>query len=160
MCDLSWLPPLLKLNDVGGDVHRYYDLLYKYYLEDLVFNPPEFEGYQVETISNPMKDGKENGFWHILEGGNEQYLNDSLDRHERIRWIKPLIESVGTDKTLSWKRPVKPSITKPHIALIDFSYIVVLRQHRFVQLVTAFPVERERRRDDLRKEYEMYQEHL
>lgn len=161
MCDLSWLPPLVTLDDTGGDYSGYYDLIYGYYMDDLVFNPPEFEGFQVETIANPMKQGKEKGFWHIIEGEDKDNLADTLDRHKRIRWIKPVIEAVGSDRVLMWKRPFRPGISKPHIVLPDFSFIVVLRQHpTYIKLVTGFPVEREKRRQDYRDEWEKYQKSL
>ena len=44
---------------------------------------------------------------------------------------------------------------RPHLALRDFSYIVVLIQRKtHFKLFTAFPVEREARRLKYRKEYE------
>ena len=160
MCDISWLPPLVTLDDAGEGVARYYDLLYHYFTNDFVNNPPEFAGLKVNAPTHPMTQGKKAGFWHVIEGGNEEYLADDLSRHERIRWIKPIIEVAGTEKVRMWERPERPGVTKPHILLADFSYIVVLRRHStYVVLITAFPV-RQGRRQDYRDEWEKYQKSL
>ncbi len=156
---MDWLPPLVHINETGGNVAQYYELLYRHYLNDLVYDPPEFEGTQIRTMVNPLKQEKEAGFWHILEGGNEHVLDDSLRRHERIRWVRPIIQAVGTKEVLMWKRPVREGVTKPHVVLPDFSYIVILQEGKVaVTLITAFPVDRARRRQDYRKEWERCQQ--
>ena len=157
MIDHSWPPPLVKIANYGGDVFRYYEALYEIYCQDLVYDPPEFEGMAVSTLVEPWKDGKEAGFWHILEGGREGDLPDKLWRHERIRWVRALIEAAHTDRVRLWKVPLKRKLVRPHIALPDFSYLVVLEQNpRFVKLITAFPIERPHWREKKRQEWEEY----
>lgn len=153
----DWLPPLVKLADSGGDVSRYYDALYQWYMHDLIYNPPEFEGHTIQTIADPMKDGMEHGFWHILEGEYEENLSYHLMRHERIRWVKPIIKAAGSSRIHIWKKPWKRSLVRPHIALLDFSYIVVLEQHsKFVKLITGYPIENPHRREKKRKEWQKF----
>ena len=157
MTGYSWLPPLVKISNYDGDVFRYYEALYEFYCQDLVYDPPAFEGFIVRTLVEPWKDGKEAGFWHILEGGTEGDLPDQLWRHEHIRWARPIIEAAHTDRVCIWKIPWKRSLERPHIALPDFSYLVVLEQNpRFVKLITAFPIERQHWRNKKRKEWEQY----
>ncbi len=157
MTDHSWLPSLVKIEDYDGDVLRYYEALYEIYCQDLVYYPPEFEGIAIRTLVESWKDGKEAGFWHIVEGGKEDDLPDQLWRHERIRWVKPVIEAAYSDRICIWKVPWKRNLKRPHLALPDFSYLVVLEQNsRFVKLITAFPIERQQWRDKKKNEWERY----
>jgi hypothetical protein len=154
MTNYPWLPPLVKIEDYDGDVFRYYEALYQFYCQDLVFNPPAFEGVTVRTLTEPWKDGKEAGFWHILEGGKEGDLPNELWRHERIGWVRAVIEAAGSNRVCVWKVPWQRKLVRPHIALPDFSYLVVLEQHaKFVKLITGFPIERQKWRDKKRKEW-------
>ena len=76
---------------------------------------------------------------------------------ERIRWVKPMIEAANTDRVVMWKVPWKRNLVRPHIALLDFSYLVVLEQYPgVVKLITGFAIEDVHRRAKKRNEWLRY----
>ena len=156
----GWLPPLVELSEEGeGNYPLYIDKLYEYYTEDFIYHPPELFGKPVRTNTNAKREGKEESFWHILEGKMQDTMAEDLGRHRRIRWIKPIIEAVSSDKVKWWRRTQSTSKRRKqvrlHIALNDFSYVVVLIEYkRYFILLTAFSVERDRRRRKYREEWD------
>jgi hypothetical protein len=151
----AWLPPLVCLPEYGGDWDRYLEAIYQAFRTDFVGTAPAMAGKRCGLRHPELIEGKEGTFWHIItEGLVEEERIPDLRKCERIRWPRPVIESVGTDRIRCWryKRNGDSRIT---IALEDFTYILVLTDRKsYVLLLTAFPIERERRREKLRKEYE------
>ncbi len=156
----EWLPGLVELTDAGGDYYRYIELLYKYYCDDFVNSTPEFKGKPVRTNTDLSRDGKEESFWHILEGQFQDQMADDLGRHKRIRWIRPIIETAKANRLNCWRiaecKKARERV-KIKLALNDFSYLVILglKQNYYV-LITAFPIERQRIKDEVSKEWEAH----
>ena len=154
----DWLPALVLLSEYGGNWERYLEAVYEYFKQDFVCSKPKFEGKQFSLKRHPLSNGKEWTFWHLIQEGEveEDRLPD-LRRCERIRWPKPIIEAIRTDKVWTWKNKRKQA-TRIVIAIKDFSYVVILEERRdYVLLWTAYWVERPHRRKKLRNEYEQYQ---
>lgn len=151
---LSWLPPLVRLEDYGGDWSRYEDAIYEYFWRDFVDSRPTFEGKRFRLKRRPLLNDKECTFWHLItDGRDEQNRIPDLRRCERIRWPRPMIEAAFTEKVKCW-RDRRDNEERIVIALPDFSYVVVLAERGdYILLWTAYCVEFERRRQQLEKEY-------
>jgi len=153
----GFLPPLVLLNDYENNWHRYFDVIYNFFRQDFVTSKPNFKGKRFALKRNPVINGKEATFWHIIsEGGVEGERLPDLRRCERIRWPRPIIEEVRSEHVKCWKNKRKEEV-RVVIALEDFSYVVVLADRGdYVLLWTAYCVEQEHRRQKLRKEYEAF----
>ncbi len=68
----GFLPPLVLLNDYENNWHRYFDVIYNFFRQDFVTSKPNFKGKRFALKRNPVINGKEATFWHIIsEGGVE-----------------------------------------------------------------------------------------
>lgn len=115
-------------------------------------------GFVYGVRSDPRDQGKEAGFWHaISEGANELERTPDLRRCERVRWIRAIIEHADVQGVCVWEE-MRGSDRRIHIALSDFSYLVVLADRRsYVQFITAFCVEHERQRQKKKDAWERAQ---
>ena len=68
----DWLPPLLRLNDHGGDAKAYLEALYAVFRRDFVESQPRFQGKWVRCRRDPLDEGKEAGFWHCISEGKTE----------------------------------------------------------------------------------------
>lgn len=153
MCD--WLPARVCLPECGGDWNLYLDVIYRAFRTDFVDTAPLMSGARCGLRHPELIEGKEGTFWHIIsEGLTEEERIPDLRRCERIRWPRPMIESHGSNRIRCW-RYRRNGDRRISIALQDFTYLLVLVDRgSYVLLLTAFPVEMERRREKLRREYE------
>ena len=149
----AWLPGLCLLSDFDGDWHRYEDELYRYFRRDFVVSRPTFHGRPIGHNATPVVNGKEEGFWHLVTEEQEIWKDGvvtkerlpHLQRCERIRWPRPIIEAARKDYVLVWREQHQGG---QRIALTtdDFSYFVALAVRGLrLFLATAFPVEGYRR---------------
>ena len=155
MCDyLSWLPPLVRLEDYGGDWSRYEDATYEYFWRDFVDSRPTFEGKRVGIVKEPRLNGKEFTFSHVVsKGPTEPDRLPDLRRYERIRWPRPMIEAAYTERVNRWENQTRRD-RRVLIAVRDFSYLVVLADRKtHVLLWTAYYIEHEKRRERYEQEY-------
>lgn len=149
----AWLPPLMKLEDYGGNWQKYEDGLFEVFYKDFIENRPCFRGVVVRLKRGPLYKGKELSFWHcISEGETEADRVPALQRCERIRWIKALIEHSDDSAVRVWSR--RKSREKRFYLWLDEEYLVVLGERKgdFL-LVTAFCTDREHTRRRLLKEW-------
>jgi hypothetical protein len=151
----AWLPPLVFLADYGGDWHRYLEAVYDFFRQDFVVSSPQWKGKRVGAKRHPIADGKEATFWHLItEGRTEAERLPDLRRCERIRWPRPIIEATPQGRVRCWTNR-REHEARVVIALDDFSYVVVLAQRKgYVILWAAYCVEKEHRRQKLRKEFD------
>lgn len=68
----SWLPPLVLLEDFGGEWNRYVEKVYEYYKQDFVTHKPVFRGRRLGLKRHPVSQGKEATFWHMTSEGNDE----------------------------------------------------------------------------------------
>lgn len=154
---MTWLPPLVFLDDFPSE-QEYEDELYRLFCADWIFgDPPTFRGIPIRIRNGTAIDGKDFGFWHLLTGGgNEANGPLLLERCECISWARCLIDHADTPNTRVW-REGRPGRGSWLVATPDFSYVVILDERGdYLLLVTAYPEERQRRRDKRRKAYETY----
>lgn len=150
----GWLPDLVTLASCDGVWGTYLETIYRCFHEDFVRSKPAYKAKRFALKRHPLSEGREATFWHLISSGpNEADRRPDLRRCERIRWPRPMIEAIESAKVCVWRnwRKGKERIL---IATGDFSYVVVLDDRRnYVLLWTAYCVDREHRRQKLRREY-------
>jgi hypothetical protein len=104
-----------------------------------------------------MSNGKAATFWHVIsDGAVEEDRLPNLARCSRVPWIRPMIESVGSDRVLWWGQS-RSGDNRSVVALPDFSYkIVIANRVEYCLLWTAFVVDHQHQRDKTQREYEEY----
>ena len=154
----TWrLPTLVDFNLYGGDWAQYLGAVYEVFRQDFVESSPVWPSRRWALKRHPLHAGKEATFWHIIqEGDDESTRIPSLRRCERIRWPRKLIDSAHSGRVRHWTNH-RNGETRILLATEDFSYVVVLADREtYVMLWTAFPVEKQHRREKLQKEYEKF----
>ena len=151
----AWLPDLIPFS---GDWSVYVEAIYNAFRSDFFSHRVHFRGRRVSVRGEPRDQGKEAGFWHaISEGKEETNRTPDLRRCERVQWIRALIECSDEEEVRVWEE-MRGSDRRVHIALPDFSYLVVLADRgHYVLFITAFCVEREHQRRKRRKAWEKAQ---
>jgi hypothetical protein len=131
------LPSLVKYNNFSTD-DDFLNALYQYFKKDFIESKPCYKGNALKLKRQPIRDGKESTFYHITTKGNDEN-NRQIDvpRAERIRWIKPIIES--GDKVLKvWKNQRK----NEHSILIMHekeNFLIVIRERTgYLLFYTAY----------------------
>jgi len=154
---IDWLPPLVLLEDYGGNWDQYLDVLYKFFKEDFIDRPPTLGGMKVALKRHPIEKGKEATFWHLIsEGKLEKDRFPDLRRCERIRWPRPIIEHYNQPAIKFW---VNGRRGEKRICLWfeEEEYLVILaRRHSYIILWTAYLVTKTHTKIKLGKEYEAY----
>lgn len=150
----EWLPALMTLAEYSGNFPTYLEAVYQAFRADFVNSFPTYPAKRFALKRHPMSDGKEATFWHLVSSGpNEEERLPDLRRTERIRWPRPIIESLGSDRIHSWKNR-RGNQERLVIAIDDFSYVVILEDRTdYVLLWTAYFVEETHRREKLAREY-------
>ncbi len=152
---IDWLPELMVLSDFAGKWQAYLDAIYEVFCDDFVGSRPSYPGKRFALKRFPKALGKEATFWHLIQEGDvEEDRTPDLRRCERIRWPRPIIEAIQTDKVRQW-RNTRGKNERIVIATNDFSYVVILDDRAdYVLLWTAYCVEQEHRRRKLEREFE------
>ena len=151
----DWLPPLVRLEDHGGDWGRYEEALYEVFCADFIRSRPSVHGERVAWRRHPMVNGRESTFWHLISRGPVEARRVRNERRcERIRWPRFLIDAYPHPRLRSWRNR-RGRGWNLVIALEDFSYAVVLGIRRdYMLLITAYFVGKERERRTLRRQYQ------
>ncbi len=153
----DWLPPLVLLQDYGGNWDKYLETIYAYFKRDFIDSRPAFRGIRLALKRHPVSQGKEATFWHMTsEGKDEATRTPDLRRCERIRWPRPIIEQADAKGLKVWVS-VRNRENRIHIWLESEDYVVVLAKRKDYLLPwTAFLVTYEHTRRKLRKEFETF----
>lgn len=151
----AWLPPLVLLEDSGGEWNRYVEKVYQYFKEDFIDRKPVFRGRRLGLKRHPLSEGKEATFWHMTsEGNDEANRTPDLRRCERVRWPRPIIELADAKDVKVWTS-IRNNEHRIHLWLESENYLVVLADRREYLLPwTAYLVTRDHTRRKLQKEYE------
>jgi len=150
----DWLPPLVLLDDFGGNIGAYLDHLYEIFLDDFVRNRANLLGVPVHIKRHPLAAGREATFWHLLSSGKiEAERIPDLRRCERIAWPRAIIDNILDPQLKVWKNERKGE-TRICLWLESAEYLVVVADRkRYVVLWTAYDVTREHAKAKLQKEY-------
>jgi hypothetical protein len=154
----EWLPETLHFN---GNWDEFIESVYEIFERDFKRTKPVFGTLPVKFDSR-IENGKEAGFWHIVQKEDFQAKERLPDirRCEHIPWPKPIIEH-SSDKAITiWKNDRKTNRNNSRqirvlIWLEDFDYLIILRERSTEMiLITAYCVEQESYREKLRQERE------
>ncbi|PHJ37538.1 hypothetical protein P378_14750 [Desulforamulus profundi] len=151
----SWLPEIIKLEDYGGDWGRFIESIYQCFRTDFVDNTAFFQSLRVAIQREPMLNGKEETFWHIVTCEDENKCRyPDLRRCERIRWPKAILDNFS-DKHIKIWETVRGRDKRTTIWFEPLDYVVILSNKRnYYLLITAYCVTNKSKRAKLKKEYE------
>lgn len=151
----GWLPPLLDFN---GNWVLYLEDLYEFFKADFINMKPQFRGRPICLKNQPMSEGKNAAFWHLIqEGPVEADRLPDLRRCERIRWPKPIIEN-SEDPVLKVWTNIRKGKQRVLLWFEDEEYLVVLgERRRYLLLLTAYLVDQPHRKRKLMKEFKDWQ---
>jgi len=154
----SWLPELIRLEDYDNDWPRYLDAVYAVFRRDFVDTRCEFAGIRLGLKRNPLQEGREATFWHMVTTGDiEEERAPDLKRCERIAWPRRVIENYDSRDVLAWKNKRKRD-DRILLYLREERYLVVLNvRNGYILPWTAYTVDRHHRDKKLLREYEAYQ---
>lgn len=140
-------PPLIELDDYGGDWSRYLEAIYECYLAEVVKGNLEFEGLPIRCQFRPITKGKHFAFWHVIsEGREEDDRTPDLRRCERIKWIAWVISNAGTNVKISVWENRRPGNTNLVLWYEEGNYTVILsKRSGYLLLKTAFCLTSHRR---------------
>ena len=157
MTGMDWLPPLILLDDHGNEWPVYEAAVYAAFQRDFVETRPAWRGRRLGLKRHPVIDGKEATYWHMVsEGSQEADRIPDLRRCERIQWPRKMIEATDTDLVHCWPE-LRGSELRHVIALLDFSYVVVLADRGdFLLPWTAYAIEREHTRRKLQQAFDRW----
>lgn len=167
MCCKIDLETIDRKNDES--LKEYHERSYIVFRETLMNDKIKFNGLPVRVREIPFEDNKVQGFFHVISEQDKR-SRVRLYKDERVKYI-PFIAKMITEfkqcdnciencsKIKIWTAPYlgKVSIQRVKIYFEKYDYIVILeRRKEYYQLVTAYVVDRQDRRDSLLKEYEKY----
>lgn len=153
----EWLPELvLKLE--GESSEGYTDRVCDLFCNDFLSNAPRIAGYTVKLMVGSDVNGRKRCFWHLITSGDglEEDRDHCDERCERILWIRAIIKRYGTTDVRWWKKLHKGRL-RLLMSLPDFSYLIALdvkKEQQQLILISAYPIDRPKRRVSLQKEYE------
>lgn len=157
-----WLPDIIPLEDYGGDWERYLEAVFECFQRDFKDRELRFRGKPVRTSYHPAYENKDYSFWHLMQEGKvEDERTPDLRRCERIGWIRPVIENAGDTQIRVWEneRPRRRGNERRVLLWLNEEFLVVLGdRHTYWTVVTAYPTDRTRRIDKLRRECEAYEQ--
>lgn len=147
------LPELVKMEDYNGDANKYIEALYAFFKQDFIKSKPIYKNIEVNIIKEPKLKDKEWTFWHITsEGKKEEERIPDIRKCEKIRWIKPIIESTDNGEIKFWRNE-RGKDKRICLCYGDWEYIVILiDRKKYILLCTAYPVERDHTKTKLQKE--------
>ena len=154
MPEINWPPSIMSLEDSGGNWDAYCEELYTCFITDFRINGmPKFEGQPLRLKCHPRcSAGREATFWHLIsDGKTEADRIPNMRRCERLCWVRPMIEAIGTDQVIAFieDRPEKAII----VTLPDFSFKIVLaRRDCYFLLWTAYYLEHGHQRRKLQEQ--------
>jgi hypothetical protein len=151
----AWLPPLLRLEDYGGDWEAYIEAAYLGFRADFIATRPSITGRRWAVKRHPLVNRREATFQHLVsEGADEGERLPDLRRCERIRWPRAIIDALGTHRVVAWANERRGD-RRIVIALPDFTYAVILADRGdHIMLWTAYVVDEAYRRKQMRAEWE------
>lgn len=151
------LPSLILFEEYNNDWDLYIEVVYQIFCDDIKEFNLMYQGRKVVLKRHPIYLGKEKSFWHLTsEGKIEDQRVPSLRRCERIPWIKYIIENGDKDFIKVW-RNFRYNRENICLATDLFEYVVILsKRDGYYLLLSAYPVERERKRERFKDEYEAY----
>ena len=155
----TWLEPLTRLEDFGGDPAAYIAHLFSIFERDFINSKPQFKGKSV-LHDKANEGGKPRAFNHITteEDRKTKQRGLSLRRCERIGWIKTIIEHADDPAVLVWQREQatkKKWAMRTYLFLEQDDFLVVMQEIKYGHyLITAIYVDNPVQKQKHLKAYE------
>jgi hypothetical protein len=153
----AWLPPLAP---VGGPHDGTIARLYDVFAEDFKRTGCTLHGRPVWWDGLRPGELYEEGFWHLVSRVNKRSGERKFDsrRAERLPWCKPIIAHADDPAVTTWSNCEGKRRIRTRLWLREHDYVVVLERRlmrvgEVMFVVTAFYVEGESTRRDLRKRF-------
>lgn len=159
----DWLPGMLELD---GDWDIALSRLYAIFERDIKNGHLLCKGMPVCFDRRVLPDdthGYEEGFWHVVtrnefNNGKKERLFDSR-RAERLPWLSPVVRHIFEPEVEFWKSEGSNRRLEIYVWLKALDYVAVFaHKHKkcgpVAFLMTAFHVDGESTRRNLRKKYE------
>jgi hypothetical protein len=160
---MDWLPKLICCDGNWDEVEHG---LYAKFKSDFLDRQASFKGLAVKLRFIEGDPEKRIPFWHLIsecgEGDSEEERIPDFRRCERIGWIRAIVDHANDPNLMIWEQQRNGKINIA-VALPDFSYVVFLASRKpktgpvYVILLTAYFVQREKKREKYRREYEEFQ---
>ncbi len=155
----SWLPEIVS---VDGEWEKVLAALYAIFDRDFKQMNRSFQDRPVWWDRRVLPgDQYEEGFWHLISKQDQDTNDRLLDprRAERLPWCGPTISNAHDSEVEVWDYREASGRLRTYVWLQHRDYVVILekRQQRIGKvafLITAFYVEGDSKRRDLRKKYE------
>jgi hypothetical protein len=127
---------------------------YHFFKADFVEVSPQFRGARMGLKRLPIRDGKEATFYHMTTTGlDEENRTLEIDRSERIRWARPIIENEGHTELRIWTER-KRGENRIHIWHHTEGYVVVISERNGYHVPwTAFYVNYSNYHDKLERRW-------
>ncbi len=143
---------------------NYINALYQTFLADLVRGNLYWKtpATKISLRRHPEIEGRHAIFWHIVSGGSDIETERELDteRCVRIGWIRPILEQFNEDypdeQLVHWWVSPDPRWRgrRYGLATDNYDYVVFVEERRdYALLISAYYVDRQRRRDKFRVEH-------
>lgn len=101
---------------------------YAFFRADFVDDAPQFRATRMGLKRLPIRDGKEATFHHMTTTGNgEANRTLDVDRSERIRWARPIIENETDTDLRVWTERVRGD-NRIHLWHHTDDYVVVISE--------------------------------
>lgn len=156
-----------RYNPKASSNEEIVNALYEVFLRDLahaelIWRP---SAVPLSLRREPEVDGRHAIFWHIVSGGSSIETDRTIDpeRCKRIGWIRPMIDRFNADYPTEdqlhwWKSPDPRWRDRRYgIATQSFDYVLFVDERpSYALLVTAYYVDRERRRLKFKHEHDEY----
>ncbi len=153
-----WLPDKISTD---GRWEEIVDELYRIFAGDFKNNTIFYKGYPVWWDRRILEDDKEEGFWHLITKKDTQTGQRLFDprRAERLRWCRALIENDDNEWIRCWDYQESKGRIRTYLWIEKLDYVVVLEKRKVGKtegyfLITAFYVDGESKRRNLRRKYE------
>jgi hypothetical protein len=155
----DWLPEMISID---GEWEQVLAKLYGIFVQDFKQTKRFFEGWPIWWDRRVLpSDRYEEGFWHLItktdQENNERLLDPS--RAERLPWCGPTISNSQDQAVKVWNFREASGRLRTYVWLEAWDYVIILekRQQRIGEvafLITAFYVDGDSRRRNLRAKYE------
>ncbi len=152
MANLS-LPDKVVRSDFNNDA-EFVDACYLFFWNDFVKERPQFRSARMGLKRLPIRDGKEATFYHMTTTGEDENNRTlEVDRSERVRWARPLIENETHADLRVWTER-KNGEKRIHIWHHTEDYVVVVSERNgFYIPWTAFYVKYRNYREKLERRW-------
>jgi len=149
----GFLPSKLVLT---RDWDRDIESLYKQFSTDFKASCPRYSGRAV-IHDRRQKDGKELAFWHLVTRGDYRDYTGTpdYDRAERLPWVRALIEHADEPGVKCFEYQEGSGVVRTYIwyEAGDFAVVLEPLSRGAMRLITAFHIQSEMRRQEMRSKY-------